>query len=90
MMTENEIIDYIFIRFDNMFKENRFNDANNELIFNINLFSSIEMNTNILLALLTITLSAKDKLPNRKEFYDKVKEHLKDRDDVDSLLSGLE
>jgi hypothetical protein len=89
-MTEDEIIDYIFIRFDNMFKENRFDDANNELIFNISLFLSVEMNINILLALLTITLSAKDKLPNRKEFYDKVKEHLKDRDDVDVLLSGLE
>jgi hypothetical protein len=54
----------------------------------------VNFSTTIKLAMLTTTLAAKDKLKNRKDYYEMCKLHFKSREEtkkrVDQLLVGLE
>jgi hypothetical protein len=81
-------IDHIFEHIDEKFQSGNFNEVNEMLkLIKIDNKTSYE-----LIAYLSITLLAKDKLPYRTEFMAKVRERLEviTPDRVEKLMKGLE
>lgn len=80
-------IDLVFKNINNMFLDGKFDDVDNLLkLVNVKQYSA-----NVLLALLTITLCAKNKLPRRRMFYEKVKHQLVATEIYDdAILAGLD
>ncbi len=86
-MTEEKILDEIYDFMDDLHLKGAFGASN----LTLQLLHPDEMETDALLAYLTVTLSAAHKLPFRDEFFENVKKELKTRDDwSDDLLAGLE
>ena len=77
----------VFYRIDRMMAEGKFSDVD-EVLRGINVD---ELAPNLLLAYLTITAVARDKLQERADFFNKVRERLlkEKAGEVDLILQGL-
>lgn len=88
---ESEALNFIYDRIDKCFKAGRFDIVDAILFVGL---PYINFSTVIKLALLTTTGCAKDKLQNRKSYYDMCKSHFLSREEtqdcVEGLLIGLE
>jgi len=82
----DQAIDIIFSEIDKLFRHDQF-DACNRFLGAVNVET---LSANLVVALLTITLPASQRLPERARLFERVKNRFKDRPDCDKLLSGLE
>ena len=82
-MIEEEMLDHIFNYVDDLFFARKFQVVDEIL----NILKPIDMNLDLCLAYLTITLPASNFLPSRFKFFHLVKQAHGDNDD---LLLGLE
>ena len=78
----------LFAGIDNMLVEDRFDECNQT----IQTMDLRRLNISLFVALLAITLRAKDKLPYRQSLYQEIKGMLEKEapDRIDNLLCGLE
>lgn len=88
-MSEAEALDAVYDGFEELFQRGWFAVADRHLEFQGHLIS--ELSVDLLLAYLTATLPAADKLEHRQAFYVKTEESLMARGVWEAdLLSGLE
>ncbi len=83
----DKAIDVLFSHMDSLFLDGNFEDGNAILL----LIDTARLNLDLLVAVLSITLSCSDKLPNRKHFFARAEREMKRLapERVNKILEGL-
>lgn len=92
-MATDEQLDFLYSEIDGVLSAGEFyiiNDFLNWWTAKVKSATDEQFDVDWVLAILTATLPAKSKLPNRKMYFDAVAERLKDNPEKDELLRGLE
>ena len=78
-------IQAVFLYVDSLFKKGEFETVDSLFTYLLEHVDWLSLDLDVMASFLTISIPAKDKLPNRKVFFEKIWKFLKDDPDSDML-----